>query len=561
MPHLVKRCIDSWKVKNPDWELRIIDAVNYRKYVKLPDLKIKKITAASLSDILRISLLHEYGGVWVDATLYCNKPLDDWLPARMTEGFFAFSKPHPSRLIASWFLAADQHNLIVEEWYAAVIRYWAEKNSADEYFWFHHRFNRIYDSNPDFKRKWDNVEKISAIEPHDLQCNAFRPAHEKHLLNPDIPVHKLTYRIDEKKFRPGTLIWEVLENGPRKKNQDNNLRGLIKTVREFLLRQFKHQNQDACSENFAMLKTGTENLGDHIQIIAGLKLLEAIGIAPHIKIDRDHEIHSAGILKGKKGRFPILLNGWFKTNCQEWPPHPKLKTFYFSFHIRLFQCPELIGEEAIAHYKKWEPIGCRDKYTLILLKSKGVETFLSQCITLSFPRRMIDKERQDRIIVISRDKRILNYLPKSLGNVDFISHYSGSRNFDENMKSAYELLEYYRDKAKLIITTMLHAANPAIAMGIPVVVFYPLNSKEGHQSDKERFSSLADLVRIHHLEEMEEVDWNGSIVNIGMLKFRQRERFYELSNRWRIAQPEPIGPIAPGNILPPPRSILNKNAW
>jgi len=40
---------------------------------------------------VRILLLHEFGGIWVDATLLCNRPLDEWLPSTMTEGFFAFA--------------------------------------------------------------------------------------------------------------------------------------------------------------------------------------------------------------------------------------------------------------------------------------------------------------------------------------------------------------------------------------------------------------------------------------------------------------------------------------
>jgi hypothetical protein len=212
-----------------------------------------------------------------------------------------------------------------------------------------------------------------------------------------------------------------------------------------------------------------------------------------------------------------------------------------------------VDETALAHYKKWEPIGCRDSYTQSLLQSKGIKTYLSHCLTLSFPKRTKDSSSQKEIIVISRDRRILDYLPKSLGPVSFVTHYSGSGDFEENMASAIALLDYYRKKAKLIITTMLHAANPAIALGIPVVMFYPLNTEAGHQSDRERFSSLADLVPIYSFNELENVNWSGNLVKIGMLKLKLREAFFSRSKIWASEKAKPIGPIASTSILPPPK--------
>ena len=108
-PPLVQKCLRSWERNNLGWELRCLDATTIERYVTLEpyvDLHRQSLTAASLSDILRIFLLREFGGVWVDATLYCNRPLDDWMPNLMREGFFAFAEPAPSRPLSSWFLSA-----------------------------------------------------------------------------------------------------------------------------------------------------------------------------------------------------------------------------------------------------------------------------------------------------------------------------------------------------------------------------------------------------------------------------------------------------------------------
>ena len=61
-------------------------ALRYAPFLANIDLNSRTLTAASLSDILRISLLHEFGGVWVDATVYCNRPIDEWLPPVFARG-------------------------------------------------------------------------------------------------------------------------------------------------------------------------------------------------------------------------------------------------------------------------------------------------------------------------------------------------------------------------------------------------------------------------------------------------------------------------------------------
>ena len=35
-----------------------------------------------------------YGGFWVDATVYCIKPLNEWIHDYITNGFFAYSGAH-----------------------------------------------------------------------------------------------------------------------------------------------------------------------------------------------------------------------------------------------------------------------------------------------------------------------------------------------------------------------------------------------------------------------------------------------------------------------------------
>ncbi|MEQ8268345.1 MAG: capsular polysaccharide synthesis protein [Parvibaculum sp.] len=541
-PPVVRACLTSWQRMNPGWELRCLDAGTALRYSPLGDyvdLQRQRVTAPSLSDILRISLLHEFGGVWADATTICNRPLDEWLPAAAGEGFFAFDRQDPVRPVSSWFLAAETGNPLVSEWLRRVVGYWRDREAADDYFWFHHLFGEICESDAGLADMWGRVPRLSARLPHLLQYKdrMYRPAREVHEeVDWSTPVFKVTYRLKQP-LVPGCLLEQVL--GPE--------------VCEAPAENLWPGEPAAPPVPMASLKVSTENLGDHIQIIAGKRLLQPLGVRIDRLVDRDDEIASVPGLAPAGDPLPILLNGWFKSNRAEWPPHPRLAPVIFGFHVRLRQCPELASPESIAFFKRHEPVGCRDTHTLGLMREWGVEAFLSRCLSLTLPRRLPDPAQRE-VFVVSRDERIGDFLPETLGPCTFISHYSGSADFATNMDEAEKVLALYRDKARLIVTTLLHCALPAIAMGIPVIVFYPLNTEKGHASDIERFSGLADLVPVHDLEKEASggwsgVDWTPAPVDVSGIKLETLDRFYACGERWNLPPSPPVGPIAPETLL------------
>jgi Capsular polysaccharide synthesis protein/Polysaccharide pyruvyl transferase/Methyltransferase domain len=541
-PELVRKCLQSWETRNPGWDFRCLDAGTIARYIDLGayvDLTRQTITAASLSDILRVLLLHEYGGVWVDATTFCNTPLDDWLLHAASTGFFAFSRPGEDRLLATWFLAAAPGNPLVSRWAARAIRYWRARQRSDDYFWFHHLFGELCATDKQALRAWQNVPRISADGPHSIQIAGMYEDFDavRSRIDWTVPVFKLTHRLDRARVRSNCLVSRVL--------------GLSEDAAAPA--PIAEQEPQVPARPIGLLKVGTENLGDHIQIFAGADLLRRAGYVPSFLVDRDDEIAHAPPVANEIAPG-ILLNGWFKTNPSEWPPHPAYRPLYLGFHIRLFQAPSLISPLALEHYAAHGPIGCRDRYTLSLLRSHGVEAFLSHCLSVTLPRRLPDPDTQTELFVVSRDRQILDFLPSSIGPYTFLSHYSGSTDFAQNLGRAIELLKTYRDRARLVVTTMLHCALPAIAMGIPVVVFYPPNEGAQRDSDLERFSSLAELVRIFRPSEAALVDWQGYTPDVSALKLKIIDTFFTLAMRWRPLPGVRVAGIAPSSALPVPTS-------
>ena len=110
-PDAVKMCYLSWQQKNPGWKVEFLDETKVCDYVSLEQLEQPGLRKQALSDIIRINLLARYGGVWVDATCYCQTPLDEWLIPQLSSGFFAFERTDKPRYFDSWFLALEPGQL------------------------------------------------------------------------------------------------------------------------------------------------------------------------------------------------------------------------------------------------------------------------------------------------------------------------------------------------------------------------------------------------------------------------------------------------------------------
>lgn len=73
MPHVVRVCYNNIKKNNNN--VTLITQENIREIVKIPEeiynkVSEGKISFTHLSDILRLTLLAEYGGMWIDVTCY-----------------------------------------------------------------------------------------------------------------------------------------------------------------------------------------------------------------------------------------------------------------------------------------------------------------------------------------------------------------------------------------------------------------------------------------------------------------------------------------------------------
>ena len=77
------------------------------------------------SDVIRLNLLKNHGGVWADATMLCMKPLDEWVwEYIVAQGYFMFG-----RLTCSWFIVSRANTDLLATWSRLADAYWANRDS------------------------------------------------------------------------------------------------------------------------------------------------------------------------------------------------------------------------------------------------------------------------------------------------------------------------------------------------------------------------------------------------------------------------------------------------
>lgn len=130
-PELVQRCAESWvhHHRNTAWEVHLLhrgsiesllskyapeDWAALLRFEQRIAMKEKVGGLNNFANLLRLSLLDHYGGVWTDATTLCFKPLDDWLPEACSVGMPRSLAQ--SRRTETWFIDNRYKDPILTHW-------------------------------------------------------------------------------------------------------------------------------------------------------------------------------------------------------------------------------------------------------------------------------------------------------------------------------------------------------------------------------------------------------------------------------------------------------------
>lgn len=166
------KVVESWELHNPDWNVIKLSLENLRDYVTDIDYiydESKTISPQAKSDIIRLSLMKNYGGVWADATMLCMQPLDSWVHEKVEPaGMWMYHGYGGGMNIcdgpASWFMVSLKNSYIFEKWKEQCDEYWKSHNSTDNYFWMDYLFKELFETDQKFREIWGRTPYISCEE-------------------------------------------------------------------------------------------------------------------------------------------------------------------------------------------------------------------------------------------------------------------------------------------------------------------------------------------------------------------------------------------------------------
>lgn len=307
---------------------------------------------------------------------------------------------------------------------------------------------------------------------------------------------------------------------------------------------------------------GIFNIGDYIQSLAAAQFFDN-------KIDNYINREKLDIFD--KEDVKLIMNGWFTSEPDHWPPSSNIHPHFVAFHINSLAKNKILSENGIRYLKKHEPIGCRDEDTTKMLLEKNIKAYFSGCLTLTLGKTYTSDQRNESIyfvdtfsssktnistllifiyLFITKWSIIMKIMKKKSGsfslfslrktisfyreysrhftdelllNADYITHEASENSFpSENEKFEYakDLINKY-SKAKLVITSRIHCALPCLALGTSVIY---VDNAQQEESSYCRLNGLRELFNL--------VTSNNGELNFGFKKEKGKiNQFSEIKNK------------------------------
>ena len=254
---LVSTCARTWAARNREWKVMLLDNRNVHEHtlgIDIPEPIFEALPIQKKANMIRLKLLLEHGGVWADATLFCNRELDGWIDECARSGAFMFDNPGPDREIANWFIAAEPGNYLIQRLYEAQCEYWTRNDfNHDSWtmrkvkplfnralnrskpltrFWFtplatrilqiysyhifHHHFYKLTQEDQQFREIWQGRRPLPAKGASLIQSMGMTSQmtpEQREAIDQDVfPVYKLAHSVDDEQIQPGTPIYYLFDH-------------------------------------------------------------------------------------------------------------------------------------------------------------------------------------------------------------------------------------------------------------------------------------------------------------------------------------------------------------
>ena len=153
----------------PEYKITVLTAKSIQQYVTIPEEILYKwnkgiINNANFSDVLRVEILSKYGGIWLDATVYCTgNTIKDLIEKNPFFMYKSLSSIEENISSSSWMIASTANHPLILSAKKLLVEYWCRENIAIHYFVFHLLFTIVAKNYSDV---WQSVPTYTNAAPH-----------------------------------------------------------------------------------------------------------------------------------------------------------------------------------------------------------------------------------------------------------------------------------------------------------------------------------------------------------------------------------------------------------
>lgn len=125
-PQVATKCMNNWRTLNPKFQINMLHAGNVCDFIterKLPD-NFHELVHQHQADWVRLALLEQYGGIWLDSSILLTAPLD-WVISKQGQAgveYVGFDidewRVDESKrpVIENWFMASTKSSSFIRAW-------------------------------------------------------------------------------------------------------------------------------------------------------------------------------------------------------------------------------------------------------------------------------------------------------------------------------------------------------------------------------------------------------------------------------------------------------------
>ena len=206
-----------------------------------------------------------------------------------------------------------------------------------------------------------------------------------------------------------------------------------------------------------------------------------------VALERDQISNHYELYKSVK--IIMIMNGWFMhpiNKKYDFPPPSNIEPIFVSIHIK---DDTLLSPDTLKYFKLHEPIGCRDTYTMNLLKSHNIDAYFTGCLSLTLDCFDGMKKKNNASYVVD-----VEYNAKKTGHISHLIKSPRLIHERELIIKACNLLKRYYH-ASSINTSSLLCYLVCKVFGTPVQLLcsQKKNLKYKNFANNPRFSGLVDF--------------------------------------------------------------------